>query len=114
MFIQSRESKRAVVESDFAENCNADLFMVFLAELSIASFASKHFHIFGELKYPFGRVFFASKYFLFFCIKVSNWLELPFQSDFDERFKVYPHTSYLSFFLHGHYFWLNFSPHKSA
>ena len=24
------------------------------------------------------------------------------------------HTSYLSFFLHGHYFLLNFSPHKSA
>ena len=24
------------------------------------------------------------------------------------------HTSYLSFFLHGHYFWLNFSPHNSA
>ena len=26
----------------------------------------------------------------------------------------YIHTSYLSFFLHGHYFWLNFSPHNSA
>ena len=24
------------------------------------------------------------------------------------------HTSYLSFFLHGNYFWVNFSPHNSA
>ena len=38
--------------------------------------------------------FFASKVFTLFCIKVCNWLELPFQSDFDERFKVCPFICY--------------------
>ena len=91
MFIQSRESKPLMVECELGENCTIDLFMIFLQNKRLILLHHILFDIFGEFKYPLGRL---RQNISLFCIKVCNWLELPFQSDFDKRFKVCPFICY--------------------
>ena len=44
------------------------------------------------------------------CFKIQVWE----CANFNPAANVFVHTWYLSFFLHGYNFWLNFSPRKSA